>query len=94
MADESYWVDRAQSAEARLKTVEDQYKPAIERVQQFKTNFGVRERADGSLRIDFDKFAAALGIEQALELRRIIDETYQISGAAGEKPRIRLKVPA
>lgn len=90
MADESYWVDRAQSAEARLKTVEDQYKPAIERVQAFKTNFGVKERSDGSLVVDYEKFAKAIGIGGALELRRVIDETYSIRGEAGEKPKIKV----
>ena len=28
--------------------------------------------------------------EQAIELRRVIDDQYRVSGAAGEKPRVRL----
>ena len=90
MEDESHWIERAQTAEAQLKTVKDQYVPAIERIQIFKTNFGVREKSDGSIVIDFDKFTANLGMEQALELRLIIDEKYGITGAAGDKPRISL----
>ena len=85
---DSMWIERAQSAEAKVKTLQDQYAPAIERVKEFKANFGVREHSDGRIDIDFDKFAENLGIEAALELRRVIDEKYRISGAPGEKPRI------
>ena len=90
MQDENYWVEKANSAEAKLKTLQDQYGPAIDRIKQFKANFGVKERSDGSIDVDFDKFVKALGIESALELRGIIDETYSISGGAGEKPKVRL----
>lgn len=90
MSSESHWIERAQSAEARLATMEQSMKPALERVREFKAAFGVKERSDGTLIIDFDKFATALGAEGALELRRIIDEKYQITGAAGEKPRMRV----
>lgn len=90
MSEESMWIERAQSAEARLATLEDQYKPMKQRIQEFKNAFGVREDGEGKIHIDFEKFATALGIEQALELRKIIDETYNISGEAGEKPRVRL----
>ena len=85
---ESDWIDRAQSAEAKLATLKEAYQPAIEKVKAFKANFGIRERSDGSLVIDFDKFAAALGAEQALELRAVIDQRYGIRGNAGEKPRM------
>lgn len=88
--DESYWIERAQSAEARMKTLEDQCKPALERVKQFKANFGVKERSDGSLVVNYQRLVEALGIEGAFELRRVIDETYQISGAPGEKPKVKL----
>lgn len=90
MPDESYWIEKYNSTEAKLKTLQDQYGPAIERIKQFKSNFGVKERSDGSIDVDFDKFAKAIGIEGALELRGIIDETYSISGEAGEKPKVRL----
>lgn len=93
-ADESYWISRAQSAEAKLQTLKDAYDPAIERVQQFKATFGVKERSDGSLVVDFERFAAAIGPESALELRRIIDEVHGITGAPGEKPRMRLVADA
>ena len=46
------------------------------------------------LEIDFDKFVPALGVEGALELRRIIDETWRVSGAPGEKPRLKVKAAA
>jgi hypothetical protein len=88
--DESFWVDRAQSAEAKIKTLEEAFKPAIERVKAFKANFGVREDSGGGITIDFDKFVENLGPDGALELRKVIDEKYQISGEPGEKPRMRL----
>jgi hypothetical protein len=87
---EQYWIDRAQSAEAKLATLKANIDPVIERVKQFKANFGVREKSDGTLDVDFDKFVERLGIEACLELRSVIDEKYVISGAAGEKPRIRV----
>ena len=89
---ESYWIERAQSAEAQVQTLKDAFQPAIERVKNFKANFGVKERSDGQIDINFDVFAERLGLESALELRAIIDEKYQIAGAPGEKPRIRLAV--
>jgi len=94
MADESFWIERAQSAEARLATLKESQGAAIERVKQFKTAFGVRERSDGTLSIDFAKFANAIGIEGALELRKVIDETYSISGEPGAKPKIRMTAAA
>lgn len=82
------WLERAQTAEAQLVTLRESLGAAVERVKVFKTNFGIKEKSNGEIDIDFDKFAGNLGIESALELRKVIDETYQISGAAGEKPKI------
>ena len=59
-------------------------------MKTFKANFGIKERADGEIVIDFDKFADRLGVEAALELRRVIDERYHVSGEPGKKPRIKL----
>jgi hypothetical protein len=76
MADESMWIERAQSAEAKLKTLQQAYEPALDRIKAFKANFGVRERTNGEIEIDFDKFAKNLGRDGALELRKVIDEQY------------------
>ena len=92
--DESGWMERAQSAEAKLVTQKESLGTAIERVKEFKTNFGIREKQDGSIEIDFDKFARNLGIESCLELRKVIDEIYQVSGNSGEKPRVKLVATA
>lgn len=89
MSDESIWIERAQSAEAKLKTLKDAYEPAIERVKNFKANFGIKERDNGEIVIDFEKFVDRLGLEQALTLRKLIDERYKVSGKSGEKPRVR-----
>ncbi len=84
------WMERAQTAEAQLATMRQGHEAAVNRVREFKTNFGVREDSNGAIHIDFDKLVGALGVESALELRGIIDETYKISGAAGEKPKIKV----
>lgn len=77
MSDESAWINRAQSAEARISTMKSAYESAIERVKVFKANFGIREQDNGEINIDFDKFVERLGKEQALALKRIIDEKFQ-----------------
>ena len=78
--EDSYWVERAQSAEAKLKTIEDAYRPALERVKEFKTNFGVREKSDGEIDIDFEKFVDRLGAA-ALDLSDVINEKYPVKQA-------------
>lgn len=81
MSDDSVWIDRAQSAEAKLKTLKEAYEPALERVKAFKANFGIKERANGEIQIDFEKFVQNLGRESALELKQVIDEQYQATSA-------------
>jgi len=77
MESESFWVERAQTAEAKLATLKQAYEPAIERIQQFKSNFGIKESSNGLIDIDFDKFAENLGRESAMELRQIIETKYK-----------------
>ena len=77
MNDESGWISRAQSAEAKLGTMKQSMEAAIERVKVFKANFGIRERDNGEIVIDFDKFVERLGPESALELAKIIGEHYK-----------------
>lgn len=89
MPDESMWIERAQSAESKIETMRQAHEAAANRIKEFKTNFGIRERHDGSIDIDFDKFAERLGPENALALRKIIDEKYAIRGAPGKKPKMR-----
>ena len=90
MSEESVWIEKAQSAEAKLATLKQAYEPALERVKQFKANFGVKERDNGELVINYEKFVERLGMEGALELRKIIDEKYNITGEPGKKPHVRL----
>lgn len=94
MSQEDYWRERAESAEAKFNTLHDATGGALDRVKQFKANFGVKERSDGTIVVDYEKFAAALGPDGWLELRRIGDEIHHVSGAAGEKPRIRVGAAA
>jgi hypothetical protein len=76
VADDSHWIDRAQTAEAQLKTLREVQGAAIERIKQFKANFGVREKDNGEIVIDFQKLVERLGPEQAAELKLVIDEQY------------------
>lgn len=90
MSDDSVWIERAQSAEARISTMKQTHEAAAERIKDFKTNFGIRERGNGEIVIDYDKFVARLGLAGSMELRKIIDTTYHISGSPGEKPRLKM----
>lgn len=74
---EDVWIERAQSAEARLATLKQAIEPALERVKQFKANFGIRECDNGEIIIDYDKFVERLGYENSMELKRIIEEIYK-----------------
>ena len=87
---EAEWRDRAETCEAKLSTQQQVHEMAVGRVKLFKGNFGVRERSNGEIVVDFDKFAEGIGVEGALELRKIIDDLYRISGEPGDKPHIRL----
>lgn len=72
-----HWVEAAQSAQARLATMEANFRPAIERVKIFKANFGIKERSTGEIDIDYNKFVENLGKENALELKKVIEQTYE-----------------
>lgn len=87
---EAEWRTRAETAEATLSTMKQNHELAIERVRTFKANFGVRERQNGEIDIDFDLLVERIGQIGALELRKIIDARYHISGDSGEKPRMKL----
>ena len=73
---EDMWMSRAQTAEAKLKTMREAQGAAIDRVRDFKANFGIRERDNGEIIIDFQKFVERLGEDSASELRKVIDEKY------------------
>ncbi len=73
---EDMWMDRAQSAEAQLKTLREAQGAAIERIKDFKANFGIKERGNGEIVIDFPKFVERLGQEDAAELQKVIAEKY------------------
>lgn len=92
MADESMWIERAQSAEAKLKTMREAHEQAVERVRNFKSNFGVKERSNGEIVIDFQKFVERLGHEMAAELKNVIDEKYGTKPVAPQKRKYVRKV--
>lgn len=92
MQDESFWVSKAQSAEAKFNTLQASVDRIKEDARTILETFAARKMSDGSFDIDFEKFVDKLDIAQALELRRIIDERHKISGQPGEKPHLRLSV--
>ena len=87
---EQFWVNRAQSAEAKLATLKQNFEPALERVKQFKANFGIREKSDGSIDIDFEKMVDRLGPAACLELKSIIDAKYTIRQRRHLKPSVQM----
>ena len=84
---ESFWVERAQTAEAQLKTLREAQGAAIDRIRDFKANFGIRERGNGEIVIDFQKFVERLGEDDANELRKIINEKYPIAAVPTLVPK-------
>lgn len=91
MSDESMWIERAQSAEAKLSSLNSSTDRMKEEVREVYSIFCARRKGDGSVDIDFPKFVERMGLENALMLRKVIDDVYSISGSAGEKPKIKLK---
>jgi hypothetical protein len=87
---ESYWIERAQSAEAALSTCRDNQDRVKEKLRGMMETLGAKEKGNGSIDINYDTFVERLGIEGALAVRAIIDQKYSITGAAGEKPRVKV----
>lgn len=94
MAEESHWIERAQSAEARLETIQGNNDQLKERFRGLCEALGARVKSDGSIDIDYAAFVSKLSVEGALEVRAIIDEVHNISGAPGDKPKIRMRAGA
>lgn len=90
MHEETDWRGLAESSELRYETLYQQVSRLKDEVRDVRELFAARKKRDGSYDIDFDKFVRQLGAEGALDLRRVIDEVYRISGAPGEKPKIKL----
>ena len=89
---EDMWMVRAQTAEAQLKTLREAQGAAIERIKDFKANFGIRERGNGEIVIDFQKFVERLGDDSANELRKIINEKYPVAAVPKRKYVRKVKV--
>ena len=86
--DESQWIERAQTAEARYETCRQQQERVIEDSRSVLDTLCAKKRSDGTIDIDFDALVQKLSTEHALEFRAAIDQPHRISGAPGEKPRI------
>ena len=88
--EDGYWVDRAQTAEAKLATCQENQDRVIEKFRDMMETLAARELSDGSVDIDFVALAGKLSLEHALALRQAIDDHHHISGDAGEKPKVRV----
>ena len=86
MSDENHWRERAESAETKFNTLKQSIELTKERIQNFKANFGIKERSNGEIVIDYQKFVGRLGFESALELHGIIEECYPTK----KKPRMKV----
>jgi hypothetical protein len=73
-----FWQDRAQTAEAVNITLKEASAAALGRIKEFKANFGIREKQGGIIEIDFDKFVTNIGAASALELKKVIEDTYKV----------------
>ena len=76
--------------EIKYRTLSQANRAVIDRIREFKSNVGARERSDGTIEIDYDKFLSHIGVEGWLELRRLGDEKFRVSGIVGEKPKVRV----
>lgn len=90
MADDSIYLERAQSAEAALATCRDNQDRIKEKYRNLLATLGAKEKSDGTIDIDFVALVERLNLEHALELRMAIDEFHNIRGAPGEKPKVRV----
>ncbi len=84
------WHDAYNSEHAKFLTAQDQIDRVKEKLRSLMEVLGAKERTDGTLDIDFGILVGRLTIEHALDLRREIDEQHRISGASGDKPRVKL----
>jgi len=84
MSDDSQWIERAQSAEAKLRTLQDQVNRIKEDAQHILTVFGARKKSDGSFDIDFEKFVNNIGQGQAFEVKQIIEAQYGAQESSSE----------
>lgn len=91
MSDESHWIEKAQAAEARAAAYAGQIDRLKDKVRRVCDGLAARETADGGFVIDYEAFVRRLGLAGALELRAVIDEVHAVSGAPGDKPRVRVK---
>jgi RNA binding exosome subunit len=74
--DESHWITRAQDAESKLNTLQQQVERIKEDARSILETFSARKKGNGSFDINFEKFVSNIGQESAMEIRKIIDETY------------------
>ena len=76
MSEDSFLVERAQTAEAKLNTLQQTVDRIREDARTVLETFAARKQGDGSFNIDYEKFIENIGPEGAAELRQIIDEQY------------------
>jgi len=76
MQDESFWVEKAQSLEAKFNTLQQSVERVKEDAKFVLETFSARKKSDGTFDIDFEKFVEKIGRETALGLKRMIDERY------------------
>ena len=91
---EDFWIERAQTAEAKLSTMQGNVDTLKAKCRYVKDMLCARETTEGAMDIDFDALVQKLPVDQALELRAAIDQHHRISGEPGKKPRVKLGLPA
>lgn len=66
------WVDRAQSAEAKLSTAEAGIETLKLKLRSITETLGIKE-ANGGITVDYDLLLKGIGDEGVTELRAIMD---------------------
>ncbi len=84
------WHERAQTAEASLLAAQEATETVKKKYRLLTDTFGIKESTRGDFKLDYDMLVENLGLEQWLELRAIGDAKYNVSGDAGQKPRVRM----
>lgn len=82
--------DQIASLSIKLQTLQAQTDRITQKCADLREMVCAREHSNGTLTLNFDALAERLGPVACLELRAAIDARWNISGEAGQKPRMRV----
>jgi len=83
MSEDSFWIERAQTAEASLASLKAGIDDIRADARCILETFCARKNKDGSFDIDFEKFIKSIGEESSLSLGEIINDRYKSQKLSG-----------